>query len=240
MEKVINSGRYGQVYFAKNVYNDQGYAIKALPKERHDMNTAKNTTMIYNEIANMETVKGHKNIVTLHEVVHDASHVYLVEEWCGGATLKTTTGNMLKAVKDVVDAIHHCHQKNIVFCDLKPDNIVYSNVDQCYKLTDFGSSVAVDPVSKQGIVVTSTPMIAPPEVFDPFNKSSGAFVTFSYDVWSVGVLTKSLYQFSNQKDRRIEDFIALCLEPSPLNRISTEDMRKYWYQIVSSTKREKS
>ncbi len=237
LEKVINSGRYGQVYYAKDIFSDQVYAVKALPKVRYDLSSFKNKHMIYNEITNMQTVKDHKNIVRLHEVLQDHVNVYLVEEWCDGPTLRNAMhehsqyNNIKIALNDVIEAIYHCHKNNIVFCDLKPDNIIYSNFDKCFKVTDFGSSVAVDPHTKEGIAFTSTPMIAPPEIFDPYNKGVGAYVTFSYDVWSVGTLAKMLYQLTNKPNASVEDFISLCLEPSPSKRISTEEMRTLWQKI---------
>ena len=241
----INSGKYGTVYLARNLNSQSENAIKLLPKSRMDMNQSKNKMMIDNEITNMTTVKGHKNIVILEDILEDDDNVYLIEEYCGGDNLSKSiyTGKhsqrshshknpTLAAITDIVNAITHCHQNDIIFADLKPENIVYSKSHHCYKLTDFGSSIKVNPTTKEGVIITSTPSIAPPNDFSP----TCPIVTFKFDVWSIGIITRLLYQSNNLQNDAILGFIHSCLQEHPDKRISSEEMQTYWYEIISYEK----
>jgi len=229
LEKVINSGRYGQVYMATNIGNGRYYACKMLPKKRHDLSDFKNKMMIDNEIRNMNKVQVHKNIVRLEEVLEDEENVYLIEELCGGGAYEGGGGgdqHMKGFVGDVIDAVAHCHEQDIIFGDLKLGNIIFSIEDQCYKLTDFGSSVAVDSFSKEGFLKSTTPVIAAPELL------TSDVVTFAYDVWGIGILTRYVYQHSSHKrNEDIEEFIRMCLETDPSKRMKSYMMKTYWSQI---------
>jgi len=232
-EKVINSGRYGQVHVARHVAKNGYYAVKVLPKQRHDLSDYKNKRMIYNEISNMRYVQVHKNIVRLEEVLQDADHFYLVEELCGGQTFGSGGfdgfSEMKEYVGNVIDAVRHCHERDIIYGDLKPANIIFSNKDRCFKLTDFGSSVKVDSLTKEGMLMMTTPAIAAPEVMH-----SGP-VTFSYDVWGIGMLIQFAYQnvgsLSKKKNENVEDFIRMCLEVDASKRLDSGLMRTYWDQV---------
>ena len=231
LEKIINSGRYGQVYMATHVEKNGFYAVKVLPKQRHDLSDYKNKMMIHNEISNMREVQVHKNIVRLEEVLQDHDNFYLVEELCGGVAFGSEN-SIVRGEKDiklyignVIDAVMHCHERDIVFGDLKPANIIYSSKDYCFKLTDFGSSVQVDSLTKEGRLLMTTPAIAAPEIM------LGMAVSFPYDVWGVGMLTQYAYQVSNKKNENVEDFIRMCLEVDVDKRLDSSLMKTYWEQI---------
>lgn len=231
--KQINSGRYGVVYLAKNVINNKYYALKALLKKRQDIDHFRNVMMVQNEILNMKLMSNHKTIVHLHEVIEDRENVYLVEELCSRSTFDKHMykyDRAKQAITDMSTAIHDCHTNDIVFCDLKPQNILYSKTDACYKLTDFGSSVKVDSDTKQGLLKTTTPQIAAPEA-----RNSTPIVSFSYDVWSFGLLVKNVY-LSNpalyMHSRSLESFINACLQENPLQRLKSNQVVEGWQEIL--------
>jgi len=243
--KPINSGKYGTVYIAQNKIAKTDHAIKILPKNRMDLSKSRNEFMIKNEIENMNTVKGHRNIVKLEEVVEDDEAFYLIEELCGGDTLaqtlymnktkqvsRTHNNPVLAAITDIINGIAHCHQNDIIFADLKPENIVFSRIDHCYKLTDFGSSIKVNPTTKEGVLITSTPSIAPPNDFTPIDP----MVTFTFDVWSIGIIAKALYQANNIQNDSLLGFIHYCLEKEKQKRLSSDQMQSYWFEIISYEK----
>lgn len=96
-----------------------------------------------------------------HEAFEDHKYSYLVLEYCPGGELfslihkratATKLGLNLKLTRYyaacIFLALEHLHNHNIVFNDLKPENIVIS-ADGKAKLTDFGVSVLIDPFQSQ-------------------------------------------------------------------------------------------
>ena len=86
----------------------------------------------------------------------------------------------------ILVALKHLHYRNIVHCDLKPENVLLSSVtNECgypqIKLCDFGFARIIEEKSFRRSVV-GTPAYLAPEVL--LNKGYNR----SLDMWSVGVV----------------------------------------------------
>lgn len=183
----INSGRFGTVYKGFDHQVNIFRAIKVLPRKRHDVDMSTYKQLKRNEISNLNRMNGHPHIVQLIDVLHDVDNTYLVEEYCNGENLQElidaksmSVPDKRKALVDTLRAIAGCHSNEIIYCDLKPSNIVYSADVNKYKLVDFGSSCDVRNTFQPPSNVT--PMYMPPELF------AGNTITYSLDIWSVGIL----------------------------------------------------
>lgn len=126
----------------------------------------------------------------------DAKYLHLITELCTGGELfdriiaktKSREGHFsehdaAKLIRDILDAIAYCHDKQIVHRDLKPENFLYKTEaeDSPIKIIDFGLSRHDD--QDFGIMKTKvgTPYYVAPEVL---NRE----YTNSCDVWSIGVI----------------------------------------------------
>lgn len=89
-------------------------------------------------------------------------------------------GESASIMKQLLNAIAHCHRFNIVHRDIKPDNILFDSRNRV-KLADFGSA---DWLGEVGTIsgVVGTPYYVAPEVVmgREYNEKS--------DVWSAGVV----------------------------------------------------
>lgn len=93
----------------------------------------------------------HPFIVQLNYAFQSKNHLYMILEYCPGGDLgkllmkkgKLTEEVARIYIAEVLLAIQYLHKKEIIFRDLKPDNIVIDFQGHC-KLTDFG-------LSKEGI-----------------------------------------------------------------------------------------
>ena len=250
----INSGRYGMVHLIKDTQTQHLRAMKILPKDRHDVTPFLNKVIIKNEMENLQLVNGRNNCVKLYDIIETNSEYNLIQEFCGGPTLTEVISRSfdktmfaygldegikhpsILAIDNIINAIRHCHTNNIVYGDLKTDNIMLSIPDSQFKLIDFGSSIKVHNESKEGILYTTTPNIAPPEILKSSYKHRPV-VSFKYDVWSIGLIACKIFVTDHQiQTPRLsplfETFIKHCLKEKESERLSSDQMKEFWYDIL--------
>ena len=116
----------------------------------------------------------HPSIVKYYETYNDQKYVYLVMEYVTGQPLfdkitkqenqTFTETTAAKYMKQLFQALNHCHAQNIVHRDIKPDNIMITK-DDTVRLIDFGLSKA-SKNNKNLTTVAGTPYYMAPEVLE--------------------------------------------------------------------------
>uniref|UniRef100_A0A8B9J5W1 Serine/threonine-protein kinase n=1 Tax=Astyanax mexicanus TaxID=7994 RepID=A0A8B9J5W1_ASTMX len=126
------------------------------------------------------------------------------------------------AILQILAALRHLHFKNIVHCDLKPENVLLASAEPFpqVKLCDFGFARIIGEKSFRRSVV-GTPAYLAPEVLlnQGYNRS--------LDMWSVGVIMyvslSGTFPFNEDED--INDQIhnaAFMYPPNPWKQISPD------------------
>ncbi|OQS05013.1 calcium/calmodulin-dependent protein kinase I [Thraustotheca clavata] len=147
------------------------------------------------EIACLRTLH-HPHIVNLIDYFDEEEDAYVVLELVNGGELfkyMKRHGPFCEAetkhiVKQLLDAVIYCHERNIVHRDIKPENILYTRDEDTgklsIKLADFGfaTSVRGDNLSR----VCGTEGYMAPEMIR--RQTYGTLV----DVWSIGIITYCL------------------------------------------------
>ncbi|KAM9798287.1 serine/threonine-protein kinase D3-like [Neosynchiropus ocellatus] len=103
--------------------------------------------------------------------------------WSWEAAIRQAMMPVAPEAGQVLVALRHLHLKNIVHCDLKPENVLLASADPFpqVKLCDFGFARIIGEKSFRRSVV-GTPAYLAPEVL----RSKG--YNRSLDMWSVGVI----------------------------------------------------
>ena len=144
----LGKGSFGEVYLVKKVNSEEIYAMKVLRKER-----IMGQNLLKYAIAERNVLKAsnHPFIVKLHYAFQTSTKLFLVIEYCPNGDLakhlliekRFKEPRAKFYICEVLLALEDLHKRDIIFRDLKPDNVVLDKDGHC-KLTDFG-------LSKEGV-----------------------------------------------------------------------------------------
>ncbi|XP_056150078.1 serine/threonine-protein kinase D3-like isoform X2 [Lampris incognitus] len=226
-DDVLGSGQFGIVYGGKHRKSGRDVAIKIIDKMRFP---TKQESQLRNEVAILQNLH-HPGIVNLECMFETPERVFVVMEKLHGDMLEMILSsersrlpeNLTKfLVTQILVALRHLHFKNIVHCDLKPENVLLASAEPYpqVKLCDFGFARIIGEKSFRRSVV-GTPAYLAPEVL----RSKG--YNRSLDMWSVGVIVyvslSGTFPFNEDED--INDQIqnaAFMYPPNPWRDISGE------------------
>jgi serum/glucocorticoid-regulated kinase 2 len=131
----------------------------------------------------------HPFLVHLHFSFQTPYYLYLALDYCGRGDLSRymTRGVILEEltakfiIAEIILAIEYLHEKNIIYRDLKPENVILD--DEGYiKLIDFGLSkegIEADFIAKS---FCGSPAYLSPELI------SGSGTTKATDIYSIGTI----------------------------------------------------
>jgi len=185
--KVLGKGAFGKVMLVKAKQgNGEIYAMKVLSKQ---------LLMERNEVTHTKTERKtledthHPFLVHLRFAFQTPTKLYLVMDYCNGGELfyhLKTTGRFPEArarlyAAEITSALEHLHARNIVYRDLKPENVLLDSEGHV-RVTDFG--LAKDNMGAHDATKTfcGTPDYLAPEII--MDKGHGRGV----DWWSLGTM----------------------------------------------------
>ena len=208
---VIGEGSYGVVHKCIERSTESIFACKVLYL---DSTTWQSTVAEVEAALRLST---HSNIAALHSVFYGSDSLYVVMELCEGGDLLSRInaseglreGRAAALFRDVVNAVHHCHDRGVIHRDIKPENILLSSFpkelvftensdlhkqsgtvqQESAKLSDFGFAMTVKPGERVYSYAGSFPYVAPEVV-------GGDGYDFSADLWSLGVLLYAMLSAS--------------------------------------------
>uniref|UniRef100_A0A8C6TY05 protein kinase C n=1 Tax=Neogobius melanostomus TaxID=47308 RepID=A0A8C6TY05_9GOBI len=226
-DEVLGSGQFGVVYGGKHRKTGRDVAVKVIDKLRFP---TKQESQLRNEVAILQSLR-HLGIVNLECMFETPEKVFVVMEKLHGDMLEmilsSEKGRLPERltkflITQILAALRHLHFKNIVHCDLKPENVLLASADPFpqVKLCDFGFARIIGEKSFRRSVV-GTPAYLAPEVLlnQGYNRS--------LDMWSVGVIMyvslSGTFPFNEDED--INDQIhnaAFMYPPNPWRQISCD------------------
>ncbi|KAG1684723.1 Serine/threonine-protein kinase D3 [Nymphon striatum] len=187
-DEVLGSGQFGIVYGGVHRQSGRAVAIKIIDKKRFP---TKQEAQLKNEVSILQNIQ-HHGVVNLEKMFETPERILVVMAKLKGDMLEmilSSKNGMLCEritkfiITQILIALKHLHSKNIVHCDLKPENVLLSSNSDFpqVKLCDFGFARIIGDKSFRRSVV-GTPAYLAPEVLR--NKGYNR----SLDMWSVGVI----------------------------------------------------
>nr|XP_020463387.1 NUAK family SNF1-like kinase 2 [Monopterus albus] len=183
--ETLGKGTYGKVKKARE-RSGRLVAIKSIRKEK--IKDEQDLVHIRREIEIMSSLC-HPHIITIYEVFENKDKIVIVMEYASQGDLydyicdkkHVSEQEVRHFFRQIVSAVHYCHQNGIVHRDLKLENILLDGKDNV-KIADFGLSNLYHG-DEYLQTFCGSPLYASPEIVNgrPYRGPE-------VDTWSLGVL----------------------------------------------------
>ena len=145
----LGKGSFGEVFLVERNNDKKQFALKVLMKKKV---FSQNLVRYAKTERNILCLSHHPFIVGLYSAFQTSNRLFLVMEYCPGGDLGKVLTRERRISEDkariyaaeIILALEDLHKRDIIFRDLKPENVVI-DADGHAKLTDFG-------LSKEGIM----------------------------------------------------------------------------------------
>jgi serine/threonine protein kinase len=145
---ILGKGSFGEVYLVQKQTSKEFFAMKVLLKDKL---MGQNLVKYARTERNVLSYTNHPFIVGLNFAFQTKEKLFLILDYCPGGDLGSVLTREKRFDEDrariylaeVLLALENLHKRDIIFRDLKPDNVVLDNEGHAL-LTDFG-------LSKEGV-----------------------------------------------------------------------------------------
>ncbi|EEF45472.1 ATP binding protein, putative [Ricinus communis] len=189
--EAIGRGKCSTVYKGRKKKSIEYFAIKSVDKSQK--------SKVLQEVRILHSLDN-PNVLRFYSWYETSAHLWLVLEYCVGGDLMTLLrqdsqlpeDSIHDLARDLVRALQFLHSKGIIYCDLKPSNILLDENGRT-KLCDFGlarklSEISKTPSSMLPQAKRGTPSYMAPELFE-----DGGVHSYASDFWALGCVLYECY-----------------------------------------------
>lgn len=183
----------------------------------------------------------HPNLVDYYRLENDADGPYMLTEFVEGDTLSQMLKenpayfqdrkNLLNFVEQLLDVFRYLHGHQVLYLDLKPDNLMITHIDHRLKLVDLGccKTDSFDNTAGRNL------MYAAPE-----QKGDGEMDART-DIYAIGKLILHVVQASGAKmPKKLKKIVYRCTQEdkekrfASIEEIKWGESRKTWWWAASA------
>ncbi|MFP2896417.1 serine/threonine protein kinase [Corallococcus sp. 4LFB] len=252
--KLLGEGGFGSVYMATRSTSVASFdfAIKIHNPSPLNEDSSKAQARFQREIQAIKSLQ-HRGIVPYFDAGIDRQgRPYLVMPIIKGKDLREAASaepfmQRVALMTDVLDAVKHAHDNDVLHRDLKPSNIIVRASDRQPIIVDFGASYVIDQLDKQSLTTKAVGSIGymPSEVLaNPKNRSP------LHDIYSCAVITYEI--IAGHRPDSADPMPLAAVDPllTPLDRVlrralgpasrrhpSASELRNEFLEVLSKTSR---
>jgi serine/threonine-protein kinase len=194
IESELGQGGMATVYLAHDVRHNRKVAIKVLRPELaasvgperflHEIEIAANLT--------------HPHVLPLYDSGEADGFLYYVMPYIKGESLRAKVdregelpvAEVVRILREVVDALAHAHAQGVVHRDMKPDNVMISGRHAL--VADFGVAKAVSEATGRQQLTTVGVALGTPAYMAPEQAAADPHVDHRADLYAIGILAYEL------------------------------------------------
>ena len=192
----IGKGKISSTYIAKNEKYGVYYAVKVIDKDKILLNKAVDSLKVEKKILT-SLVSLNKSVVVMVNCFQTFDKIFFTYPFYRGGDLLSfmeKNGGSFRKREDLlffyicqlVMFLIKMHENNIIYRNLKPENIIIENKGNL-KMTDFSKSKIITFDGDIGLSLVGAPEYMAPEVI------LGTGQKYEVDWWSLGILIYQMY-----------------------------------------------
>ncbi|MEE8062237.1 MAG: serine/threonine-protein kinase [Gemmatimonadales bacterium] len=194
IERELGRGGMATVYLAEDLKHHRQVAIKVLRPELAASLGAERFLREIEIAAGLE----HPHILTLIDSGEADDFLYYVMPFMEGESLRDrlnrgdqlSLDEVVRILRDVVDAVAYAHRHGVVHRDIKPDNIMLA--DRHASVMDFGIAKALSSATDAHHMTTEGVSLGTPAYMAPEQVAADPNVDHRVDLYAIGALAYEL------------------------------------------------